>query len=75
MKGDERKPNQSLTLLIEIILSIEVHEVEVVVIPISYNDELCLEDVVDFINQIYFTGKIKEIQNSKVFFIEIFFGI
>ena len=57
MKGDERKPNQSLTLLIEIILSIEVHEVKVVVIPISYNDELCLEDVVDFINQIYFTGE------------------
>ena len=67
MKGDERKPNQSLTLLIEIILSIEVHEVKVVVIPISYNDELCLEDVVDFINQIYFTGKIKEIKNLKVF--------
>ena len=57
MKGDERKPDQTLTLLIEIIFSIEIHEVKIVVVPISCNEKLGLEDVVHFINQIYFTVK------------------
>ena len=43
------------TFFIKIILFIEIHVVQIVVIPISDDEELSLKDVVHFINQINFT--------------------
>ena len=43
------------TFFIKIIFFIEIHVVQIVVIPISDDEELSLKDVVHFINQINFT--------------------
>ena len=50
-------PDELLTFFIKIIFFIEIHEVKIVVIPISDEEELSLKDVVHLINQIYFTEK------------------
>ena len=48
-------PDELLTFFIKIIFFIEIHEVQIVVMPISDQEELGLKDVVHFINQINFT--------------------